>query len=645
MSIVKRSVGSNIAWLTLLLALLLASSSALAAAQIATHSMIRSDGDPATALRIAKLGIPLDNVMREGNLMKFVADEDEIAAMTRAGIPLDVLIADLGAHYAERAAEESHLWQDPSDRTRSFGFGSMGGYYTFDEVLAKLDEMRADYPDLITSRSAIGSTIEGRSVWSVKISDNADLDEGEPAMLFTAVTHAREPQGMATLLYTMFHLLENYGSDPEVTYLLDNRELYFVPVVNADGYVYNESTNPNGGGMWRKNRRYNNGGEYGVDLNRNYGYMWGYDNSGSSGSPGASNYRGTAAFSEPETSAIRAFHQTRTVWNAIHYHSYGSYDIHPHSYDVGIYPPADDLALFELYGGVMTVMNGYELGNSWDTLNYLMNGDVVDWCYGEQSEKNKIYGFLVEVGTYNDGFWPSPSRIVPLAELNRGPNIYYAWIAGSRVMIDGVIAGPEFPRGSWSDVVTVLTNIGLGIEATDATVTITSTDPYVLEIGNPAGFPAIPVLTTGDNAAAPNRVLVAPDAPVGHEIDLHMSVRQGGILLDEAMITVTVGDALTATDQIPAAAGELSLRALPNPFNPRTELIVELPHSGNVRLTIYDASGRLQRQLLDERREAGRLMIPFDGRNDMGKSLPSGLYLARLETETGVAESRLVLLK
>ncbi len=87
------------------------------------------------------------------------------------------------------------------------------------------------------------------------------------------------------------------------------------------------------------------------------------------------------------------------------------------------------------------------------------------------------------------------------------------------------------------------------------------------------------------------------------------------------------------------------MSALPNPFNPRTDLVVELPHSGIVRLTIYDASGRIQRQLLDERREAGRLMIAFDGRSDAGKPLPSGLYLARLETETGVAESRLVLLK
>jgi murein tripeptide amidase MpaA len=67
----------------------------------------------------------------------------------------------------------------------------------------------------------------------------------------------------------MWYLLENYGTNDEVTYLVNNHQLYFVPCINPDGYVYNQTTNPNGGGMWRKNRRNNGGGVYGVDLNQN----------------------------------------------------------------------------------------------------------------------------------------------------------------------------------------------------------------------------------------------------------------------------------------------------------------------------------------------------------------------------------------
>src|SRR5690606_22160109 len=149
---------------------------------------------------------------------------------------------------------------------------------------------------------------QNRPIYMVKISDNPDLNEDEPRVLYTAMHHAREPQSMMTLIYFMYYLLENYNSDPSVKYLVDNRELYFIPIVNPDGYEYNRQTSPGGGGMWRKNRR-NNGSSYGVDLNRNYGPMayWNAPGGGSSTSPSSDTYRGTAPFSEPEISSIKDF--------------------------------------------------------------------------------------------------------------------------------------------------------------------------------------------------------------------------------------------------------------------------------------------------------------------------------------------------
>ena len=78
------------------------------------------------------------------------------------------------------------------------------------------------------------------------------MDEGEPEVRFDAMHHAREPQGMQTVLYFTTMLLEGYGSDPLATWLVDNRELWILPCVNPDGYVYNETTNPAGGGLWRQ---------------------------------------------------------------------------------------------------------------------------------------------------------------------------------------------------------------------------------------------------------------------------------------------------------------------------------------------------------------------------------------------------------
>lgn len=136
-----------------------------------------------------------------------------------------------------------------------FGFGSMGGFYTLAEVLTELDNMKVLFPNLITTKVSIGNTIESRPMYMVKISDNPDIDENEPEVLYTALHHAREPQSMMQMIYFMYYLLENYNSNPSVQYLVNNRELFFIPVVNPDGYEYNRSTYPTGGGMWRKNRK------------------------------------------------------------------------------------------------------------------------------------------------------------------------------------------------------------------------------------------------------------------------------------------------------------------------------------------------------------------------------------------------------
>lgn len=68
-------------------------------------------------------------------------------------------------------------------------------------------------------------------------------------------------------------MLENYSQDPEIKCLVDSREFYFIPVVNPDGYFYNQLVVPGGGGLWRLNLRNNADGSVGVDLNRNYGFI------------------------------------------------------------------------------------------------------------------------------------------------------------------------------------------------------------------------------------------------------------------------------------------------------------------------------------------------------------------------------------
>ena len=306
----------------------------------------------------------------------------------------------------------------------------MGGYHTYDEAVEEINQLHIDFPDIVGEPYSIGQSLEGREIWMVKISDNPEIDEDEPEIFYNALIHAREPITVEILLYFIHYLTDNYPADPEVAYLVENREMFFCPVVNPDGYMHNEETNPGGGGMWRKNMRDNNNSgafeeDYdGVDLNRNFGYMWGYNNQGSSPNMGSATYRGAAPFSEPEIAAIRDFVDSRHFTITLNYHSYSNLYTHSWGYDY-IYTEDHDL-LSEL-GWEMSQYNGYIVGPSWMNL-YTVNGGANDWMYGDTSHA-KIICYVPEVGNYDDNFWPPEYRIIPLCEENLGPNLLVAQYA------------------------------------------------------------------------------------------------------------------------------------------------------------------------------------------------------------------------
>jgi len=377
-------------------------------------------------------------IEKEGGLILFV-DENEFKKLVISGLGYQVLIDDWKAYYnslPKLTDVEKEIFKLESKQkfgVTGFDYGSMGGYYTLAEIEADLDEMFQLFPNLITQKFSIGTSIEGRTIWAVKISDNPNVNENEPTTGFDALVHAREPQSMATLMYFMWYLLENYGVDPEVTYLVNNREIYCVPCFNPDGYEYNHLTNPNGGGMWRKNRR-NNGGCYGVDLNRNFGYMWGYDNIGSSPDPCDETYRGASAFSEQEAQAIRDLALQKNYKTHFNMHAYGSYFLYPFGY---IDQETPDSLTYREFAGDMSNLNGYDFGTGPQLLGYPSNGSIHDWMYGEQTLKNKTYGYTIKIG-YD--FWPAQSQIFPIAQQNVKSNLYQAMVAGEYIEI----ADPNF---------------------------------------------------------------------------------------------------------------------------------------------------------------------------------------------------------
>jgi hypothetical protein len=331
-------------------------------------------------------------------------------------------------------------------------FMTFGKYYTFSEMEQEILQIASQYPD-ITELDTIGWSWYGRPIYLMKISDNPEIYEGEPAGLFTGVHHAREPIGCSICMAFIKWLCENYngsgGAGDTATFLVNEREIYVVPVVNPDGYVFNESYEDPWGNGWRKNQRDNdNNGEFntdydGVDLNRNYGYMWGYDDQGSSPNPGAETYRGPSAFSEPEIQCIRELCINYPPQVAINYHSYSNLIIVPWGY-IDDYPPYEDSVLFMSWADTMSNWNGYEIGNAASTVGYLANGVSDDWMYGEQNEKPPIYAFTFEVG---NSFWEGANDtniILQQIDETQPCMIFLLYRAGTLVNVKEEISIKEF---------------------------------------------------------------------------------------------------------------------------------------------------------------------------------------------------------
>lgn len=397
-----------------------------------TYSRIEIDLTNHDITELAALGLDVDHGTYARNRF-FVGDFSaaDIALLQQHGFSTTILITDVQAHYVQQNQLPSDqrlqagCGPDLSDypTPQNFSLGSMGGYLTYDEMLEHLDSMAAKYPNLISPRQAIDSsnlTHEGRMIYWMRLSDNPNTDENEPEALYTALHHAREPGSMMQTIYYMWYLLENYDTDAEIQYLVNNTELYFVPCVNPDGYIYNENTNPNGGGLWRKNRRNNGNGTYGVDLNRNYGFEWAFDNTGSSPNPNSDTYRGPSAFSEPETQNVRDFCNAHNFKITLNYHTYGNLLIHPWGYSD---QQTADSTIFRGFASYMTRENNFTTGTGTETVGYTTNGDSDDWMYGETATKPAIYSLTPEAGDDSYGFWPPSSAIDYICKQNMHQNL------------------------------------------------------------------------------------------------------------------------------------------------------------------------------------------------------------------------------
>ncbi len=361
---------------------------------------IRSPRDLRTLLALAK--DTLTHRLDYGTA-DFLFDHAGLEALKKSGVEFEVRIADLGPVLrAERKERE-----DRQNAGGGAGDGGVAGvdfftnFRTYTEINAKLDAFAAAHPDMV-SVFTVGTSLEGRAIKGVRITK---APAGSPGVLFNGTQHAREWASTMSTMYIADQLIARYGVDARVTALLDRAWIDVIPVVNPDGYEYTWSVNR----LWRKNRRNNGDGTFGVDLNRNWAYQWG--GGGASTVTSDDTYRGPFAFSEPESAAMRDYFvaQTKLVGH-IDFHSYSQLVLSPWGYTTA--QPPNAAAFLEL-GNEMkdaiarTTGASYTAGPIASTL-YIASGSSVDHAFGQRG----VPSWTIEVrdtGTY--GF------VMPVSEI------------------------------------------------------------------------------------------------------------------------------------------------------------------------------------------------------------------------------------
>lgn len=475
-------------------------------------------------------------------------------------------------------------------------------YHTYEELTEELQNLSRQYPELCKLDSIGRATQFERTIWCMKLSDNAWMEEDEMALFYFGTHHGNEPVGGETILYMINHFLENYGLDPEITGWMDNYEIFFVPFVNPDGhYAVTSGIND----FWRKNARdINNNGIYyeffggtwwtddheGIDLNRNYNWHW---ELGGSSDPWAYDYRGEYPFSESELQGIDDLGRQQRFVCGISFHSYGEVVIYPWTYN-GLPAPDQDV-LQSIATGLASRFikdNGtpyyYEVANG-------RNGQCRNWFYGFGGAA----AYCLELNPY-PVFLPPGSQLIErtqryyegaiyLLERLSGPGItghvrdaITGLPLGARVEIQGRISDQVKPR---------FADPGFG-----RFTRLLNNGTYTVLCGMP-GYQTVRIQNViVNNTMTELEIQLAPTSSANDEFSEKISPQKVGFQV------------------VQSSENHL-------------EFLLDLPHSSMVDLRLYNIQGCQVARIATAFQKAGGCNFHYNTSH-----LSSGVYFARLST-------------
>jgi len=288
--------------------------------------------------------------------------DSEMTELKKSGMDYTISIPDLKAHY-------QGFWEALVPP----------GYYTYEEVVAIADSLAAAFPD-ICQKTVIGTSVQGRQMPLLKISNNVTVNEAEPAVFFEGGIHGDEVGTVENLVRFARDLCKGYGNNTLITNLINSREIYLLLMVNPDGRVLMTRYNANS-----------------VDLNRDGGYMWNAEGNS------------TAAWSQVETKALRNFLSENPIVVSTDYHSGIEFISYPWSYRPDAAPDQSNIHSLALvyannsgYSG-LPVSAGYSgmypINGSTKDFNYGMWGSIawsIEISQNKQPPASQIYSFYMK---------------------------------------------------------------------------------------------------------------------------------------------------------------------------------------------------------------------------------------------------------
>ncbi|MCK4366205.1 MAG: right-handed parallel beta-helix repeat-containing protein, partial [Thermoplasmatales archaeon] len=313
--------------------------------------------------------------IKNSNITAYASDL-EIEKLSELGFEPEILFED----FAEMMG-----WNDNPEKY---------DFHDYNSLTTELQSIASNYPS-ITNLYSLGQSVQGRTIWGLKITDNPNIEENEPEVRICGCHHGNELMSVELPLLLAWLLVENYSINPDITDLIDNREIWIIPLVNPDGRMLVQRRNANN-----------------VDLNRDYGYMW--DGSGGSPSP----------FSQPETQVIRDHALENNFVLSLSFHTTAAYVNYLWNYKPQLTPDND---LIVLLSNQYATSSGYTAINGY--VWYQTRGDTNDFSYGCRGDID----WTIETGN---------------------SNIAYSWNKNRDAMIDIIDAADMGLTGTVTDAST-----------------------------------------------------------------------------------------------------------------------------------------------------------------------------------------------